>query len=60
MRFFIWEKFGGVSGVLWGFGHFFRGQEAKNVNFRGVMKELENLSKRDNEVEMENEHRGKI
>ena len=47
----------------WGFTGFwtlFQGQEAENVNFIGGMKELENFSKRDNEAEMENEHRGKI
>ena len=45
----------------WGFTGFwtlFEGQEAENVNFRGGMKELENLSERDKEEELENEHRG--
>ena len=43
-----------------GFWTLFEGQEVENVNFRGGMKELENLSERDNDAEMENEHRGKI
>ena len=43
-----------------GFWTLFKGQEEENVNFRGGMKELENLSKSYNEAEMENEHRGKI
>ena len=54
---------GKIWGGNWAFTGFwtpFQGQEAENVNFRGGMKELENLSERDNEAEMENEHRGKI
>ena len=60
MGFLIWEKFGGVITVLRGFRHFFKGQEAENVNFRGGMKELENLLERNKEAELENEHCGKI
>ena len=39
-----------IWGGNWGFTGFwtlFQGQEAENVNFRGGMKELENLSERD-------------
>ena len=52
-----------IWGGNWGFTRFwtlFQGQEAENVNLRGWMKELENLSERDNEAEMENEHCGKF
>ena len=54
---------GKIWGGNWGFTGFwtlFQGQEAENVNFRGGMKELENLSERDKEAKLENEHRGKI
>ena len=54
---------GKIWGGNWGFTGFwtlFQGQEAKNMNFRGGMKELENFSERDNEAEIENEHRAKI
>ena len=47
---------GKIWGRNWGFMGFwtlFWGQEAKNVNFRGGMKELEKFSKRVNEAEME-------
>ena len=42
------------------FGTLFEGQVIENVNFRSGVKEWENLSKRDNEAEFENEHCGKI
>ena len=54
---------GKIWGGNWGFTGFwtlFQVQEEENVNFIGGMKELENLSERDNEAEMEKKHRGKI
>ena len=47
---------GKIWGGIWGFTRFWtlsQGQETKNVNFRGGMKELEFFLERDNEAEME-------